>query len=810
MDFLKNNPFITIFLFYASGIITGEYYGRYLFIVILIFSAVLFFSLFKSSFAMEIKSHAILFLIFCMGIVLINRYKSPLLGPDHISQFNSNKRYCVEGVIIESPRIYPDKTRILLKAEKIHEKNNYIIVSGKLLLSAFGTYPRFQYGDRIRFISKLSLPKNFNNPGGFDYVRNLAHRKVYTLATVKSCELIVRVSKGNGNFIIEQIEAIRSNISDFFEKNITFPGNKIIKALILGEKWEIPVKLKDKFASLGIAHILAISGLHIGIIAYISYAFFYLTIGKFYSLYFIFNFKKLIAVLSFFPVCFYGALAGLRIPTLRALIMIGAFSLAIVTERQKAIYNILALAAFLITLFHPPSLFDISFQLSFSSVFFIIYCLNTFYFRGTEEEHSRKGTTDKVKLIVFISISALLGTAPITSYYFGKVYLLSPFCNLIFVPILCFLVIPASLCLLPFLILYPPFAKAGYYFVDKSLSFVVFLVNSLYNFLPFVEFDISTPRLWEIVIFYGIIFVLCNLYRFKKKILIASLCLFLIVGDIAFWQLKSKLSKDLIINFIDVGQGESILVEFPGGKNMLIDGGGFYFSDFDVGRFVVAPPLRYKKIKKIDYLVLTHSHADHLNGLLFISSHFPVGEFWYTGEESEEANYQKLLANLHDNDVKILIKDRTSPQIIIGGVEVEILHPANKNSKRKKFSSKSLINNNSLVMRLIYKNISVLLTGDIEKGAEYQLTASKVNLMANILKVPHHGSATSSSPAFLKKVRPEIGIISLRERRFSLPDRDVISRYNHLGVKLFRTDRSGMIRAIIEGETYEIKGYLED
>jgi competence protein ComEC len=288
-----------------------------------------------------------------------------------------------------------------------------------------------------------------------------------------------------------------------------------------------------------------------------------------------------------------------------------------------------------------------------------------------------------------------------------------------------------------------------------------------------------------------------------------GLCI-LFALDLAFWNLKDLFQKDLQLTFIDVGHGDSILVEFPKGKRMLVDGGGLHEDRFDIGKNVIAPFLWGKKIRRIDILALTHPDPDHLKGLNFIASQFSIGQFWDNGFQTASEPYLQLKKILQEKQIKTLSLNGETPPQMINGVEISFLNPPARETAQRKVQNLRDMNNSSLVMKFQFKNVSVLLTGDIGKEAEEQILRRGDPLKADILKIPHHGSSSSSSPLFLERVKPTYAILSVGERNIGrLPHPEVLKRYSQLGASLFRTDRHGAITVVTDGEYIDIRPFLK-
>jgi competence protein ComEC len=278
---------------------------------------------------------------------------------------------------------------------------------------------------------------------------------------------------------------------------------------------------------------------------------------------------------------------------------------------------------------------------------------------------------------------------------------------------------------------------------------------------------------------------------------------------LVFWNLRDSFQKDLRLTFIDVGHGDSILIEFPGGNKMLIDGGGLYEDRFDIGKNVIAPFLWKKKIQRIDTLVLTHPDPDHLKGLNFIASQFSIGQFWDNGFQTGSEPYLQLKKTLYEKKVKTQSLHEETPPQIINGVEISILNPPVWNTAQRKGKNLLDLNNSSLVMKLRFKNVSILLAGDIGIEAEGQMLRKGFPLHAEILKIPHHGSSSSSSPPFLDKVNPTYAILSVGQRSIGrLPNPEVLERYERLGAKIFRTDRHGAITVVTDGDGVKVTPFI--
>jgi competence protein ComEC len=328
--------------------------------------------------------------------------------------------------------------------------------------------------------------------------------------------------------------------------------------------------------------------------------------------------------------------------------------------------------------------------------------------------------------------------------------------------------------------------------------------------IPYASLFVSTPTIFEIILFYLLLFSFVHLRKGRRiRYIFAGLCLVLIL-DLAFWNFKDLFQKDLRLTFIDVGHGDSILIEFPKGEKMLMDGGGLREDRFDIGKRVIAPLLWKKKIRRIDTLVLTHPDPDHLKGLIFIASQFSIGRFWDNGYQTESESYLQLKKILGENKIKTQSLNEEIPSQIINGVEISFLNPPAWKTTQRKVQNPRDLNNSSLVMKLRFRDVSVLLAGDIGKEAEERMLRKGYPLRADILKIPHHGSSSSSSLLFLERVKPSYAILSVGERNIGrLPHPEVLKRYGQLGLRILRTDKHGAITVTTDGENIKVNPFLK-
>ncbi len=739
-----------------------------------------------------------------MGLLFIKTSLNPGHPANDIRKLVGENRWDIEGVLYRAPETFREKSRIYVEVDKASSDREVRYVTGQIVLTIGDRETNLSYGDRIKFNTKLTLPRNYGNSGGFNYERFMLSRGVAVRGFVKNSRWIARLSFAGGNPFWKELERTRDHLRQFLDEQVQNPQRGMLKALLLGEKGEISKDIREAFIKTGTAHILAISGLHIGIIAFAAFWLMLHILSLSERLLLAFNIKKPAALFTIIPVIFYSFIGGFSIPTQRAMIMVLIFLLAILLDRERDLYNTLALAALVILLVHPLSILDVSFQLSFAAVISIIYIvprIKTLRERDVEKV-LLPGKKMKTWFVTFllISLAASLGTSPIAAFYFHRISFVGLLSNLFVVPLIGFAVVPLTL-IAGFISFFSFSLAAPFIYLSTFILNIAFEGVKVLSEIPYAYMWMTTPGFFEISLYYmGIIsFLEIKKWRPARYILVVVIVLLILHQGSNY--VFDKTDNRLRVTFISVGQGDATLIEFPKGKRMLIDGGGVRSQDFDIGERVIAPFLWKKGIKRVDYLVLTHPQADHLKGLIFIARNFEVREFWWNGDESKLPEFQSLMDVIKEKGIKRIVMNNESTPLNINGVDVEVLHPSG-------YGKALDTNNNSLVLMVKHDNVSLLLPGDIEGEGERAMIESKQALKSTVIKAPHHGSATSSTEAFLDRVDPEITVFSVGyNNRFGFPRKEIVNRYLKRGVDVFRTDEDGAITIITDGKELQVQTF---
>jgi len=831
-----SRPVIPLLLAMISGIVVGTWFpghGIWMIIVVFVCAATLIFFILKNKTSKLFP----LVLFIALGYLSIQPWVAPTFPSNHVIHFMDTHPWKITGVIVTSDARQLNRQKCILRTEFLEDKGEPFPVKGRIRLTVSGDTPHLSAGDRIVFAAIIRSIRNFSNPGGFDYQRYMAFKKVWGSAYVSAQKLTLiqkNTAKGAGAII----SGTRHRISNLIDQIGNKEQQGVLKALIIGDRNVISPKLRTAFNRVGAGHLLAISGLHIGIIATASFLFFKWMLS--HIPFFLLNAwtKKGAVILSMVPVLVYGLLSGMSPSTQRAVIMVIVFLTAFLFEREHDLINTLAIAAMIILIVHPPSVFSISFQLSFAAVLAIIYGfsrLSPLWPSDQNRTQKQKWSKAAIKLYYFFMTSffAIIGTLPLVMRYFNQVSLVGLPANIIFIPLIGFVVVPLGI-LAVFLY---PLTTSGALVCLKAGSAVLEYVIKIINLISgwtFAAIKTVTPNYLEIFCFYVLFWVLLNLKSVqvrnplalskdrsnqsknslqKPVVIVGLLTVLIFSANVAFWLYQRYWHDDLRVTMIDVGHGNASLLELPYGYNMLIDGGGF--SDnrvFDVGASIVAPFLWQKKIRCIDTLVLSHANSDHLNGLIYIAENFNVKNVWTNHETAETFGYRLFMETIKKNNIQMPAYHKIAGVHDINGVHIDILYPREDFIEKRKTETWRNLDNNSLILKASLKDVSFLFPGDIKARGEYELVSTVGDkLRSSVLLAPHHGSKTSSTERFLEKVKPEVVVISSRYKsRFGFPHPLVLNRYKATGCRVFETAHNGAVSIRTDGRKLTILPTVND
>lgn len=561
-------------------------------------------------------------------------------------------------------------------------------------------------------------------------------------------------------------------------------------AMLFGGYGGIKPELLEAFTATGIVHILSVSGSHIALLA-----------GTLQQLGALLRLRPAAtALLIAAAVCFYAALSGFVPPVIRSAAMgILAFT-ALALERENDARRLLALTALAMLIFSPLLFYDISFQLSFGATAGLLYIAPVLRARMA-------WLPPWLAANVALTSAAQLSVLPVLAWYFNALSLSALLANLVAVPLVEAIIVCGLIGAL--LGLFLPILQNIFFILCSLTLGLVYNITSALAALP--GSNLYLPSLHPALgaVYYGVLGVAVwalqdqsnawlRFFRQHRKGLFALL---VGVGLVCF--AYGIRPSPVYVHFIDVGQGDAALVTTPHGKALLIDTGGVLgsMSDFDVGERVIAPYLRHYGVRQLEYLILTHAHEDHAGGAAAVCRRFPVGHV-IVGREDRSAYarvFQTSLERLPD-----CVPAYAGQTWEVDGVRVAVLHAADA-------SGSAAGNEVSNVISLSYGAHRFLITGDLDAAGEEALLFSGADVKSTVLKVGHHGSKTSSSEAFIRRVGARYAVISVgADNRFGHPNPAVVKRLEEGGARVYRTDKDGAVLCATDGRELKITTFAED
>ena len=654
-------------------------------------------------------------------------------------------------------------------------------------------------GSIIRFEARLREVRNFHTPGSFDYENWWALRGIRIKGYCSSSLKLVTVGADADAapryyapaLAVQKLRyRIMKAVSSFFQDQDT---SAVATALLTGERAWFREHLRDGFAASGLGHLLAVSGLHMALVALFSAGLIRLGLG--FSQWALLNLNvRVISYSSAVPAClFYTAIAGFSPSSLRAFFMVLALGLSFILKRPRCLVNTLALAALALLVINPLYLFDISFQLSFFVVFFLIYYAG--FIRG-----SGNGPRRRITEFLLLTVSAFVFAAPLVAFYFQRFALLAIPLNLAGVPLAEFFILPWLFLGLFFSLLAPGLPNIFWYISSKAIPALTRLVT-LSAGIQGVNSYILPPSISQLCLITALFLVLPHVKR-NRHVRGLALAVAASLALVTCWKIYERgHGTELVFHMVDVGQGLSQVVEFPGGTVMVADAGGA--RSFDIGRAVVAPYLRRLGIKRIDILAVSHPEQDHIGGVPALLREFDVGQLWLNRDSNPGLPAYETTLRLAEKKRIPIHRWSSKRDVPVGpdaGVTVMPCRDCPESQSR---------NARCLVFRLNYMGRHILMPGDITAWREKRITAAQ-DVFSRVLVVPHHGSRTSSSPGFLKAVSPGVAVCSVGYKNsFHLPSRSILSRYEHMDIPFLRTDMDGTIDVhVSENRAIHVSSYL--
>ncbi|MEI6214167.1 MAG: DNA internalization-related competence protein ComEC/Rec2 [Desulfuromonadales bacterium] len=735
---------------------------------------------------------------FIWGMTSLAPWLSPDAASISIRSYASDSPLVVEGIVAGRPVASPDGGRIAIKVERLFFNKRHEPVRGNLLLYVAGGDITLERGDRIRFSSRIHIPRLLGLPGEFDYPRFLAFQAISVTGRVVSQQDIVLIRGAAEESVQRRIDRAARLLGDAIRS--AFPNqntSSVLGALLIGDQKRIPQPLADAYSRAGVNHILSISGFHVGILAtVITFIVWHLLkLSSFLALHF--NLRRSVLLLALPVMLAYLFLTGAAPATARSVIMLAVCVLALYAERESDPVNTLLLAAFLLISINPPTLFDVSFQLSFISLWGLVIAVPPVLqlFPSVASPYARGFLQFVTASVVASSVTMI----PVL-FIFKVASLNGIVTNFLIVPLLGYGAVIAGFAVLPLLLVFPHAAPAVLWPAATMVEVSNRIITSCAS-LPVIRFHGITA----VDMAYFLAFLCCVTFvRSTAWRRILAVCIPLAALTTHLGTLPRADGK-LHVTMLSVGQAESILLRLPDGSSMLVDGGGYlHDTGNDFGQRVLAPALGALGVGRVDRIIVTHEHPDHIGGLAFIIRNFPVGEIWTTEAGAAAALFRDVSEIISKQ--KILRRTLSAGDTITlpGGVLLQVLSPGRRVNNSTGYSEKS-VNEDSLVFRLSYRAFSMLFTADAGFDAERQIIETGRELSSTVLKIGHHGSRYSTSEPFLERVQPRMALVSAGfGNRFGLPSRRTLDLLQTKNISLYRTDRDGTLQIVTDGAGWSV------
>ena len=716
------------------------------------------------------------------------------------------RQLTVVGRIIESVTTMENKTRFLFRLEEVRD-SAFVLPSQPTVLVTVTRQRKdtadipFRYGSKVELRGQLYRPSAERNPGEFNSRAYYEAQGIPLLMRVRgyrSVAILDSTIQGGGYAWLMRniVLPVRFYILSLTDQTIGGEEGELLKGIFIGERGGIPYSTRMAFTNSGIAHILAVSGSNVVVVlAFFTMFFSLLRVPRFANI-----FLTCVALL------FYMVLTGSQPPIVRATIMTLVFLVGKLLGEKSNGLNSLGVAALMILGYDARQLFDVGFQLSFVAVLSIIYLypiVNSWISPLRGGTLWRKGVVATLQVCA-VSLTATLGTLPLTAVYFGRVSIVGLLTNIFIIP-----AVGASVILgfvsslfgwLSFLVA-DSFAAVNQFLLKLSLGAAKFSGGLSWAYVETLQFKpIHSIPFYAAL---GILFHL-QLKNVARKFIVG----FLASLNLLLFTPTSSLDKSaegkLRVSFIDVGQGDAALVEFPDGKTMLVDAGP-KMDDYDAGERIVTPFLKRRGISTIDYLVASHPHGDHIGGFPYIFKKLEVKSVIESGQPARDPIYIEYVKAVQSERCKVDTARAQDSPLRIGGAKLYMLYPTPRFLDPDTSHAHHNLNNTSVVFKLCYGETSILFSGDAERDAEGEMVKMYGDfLRATILKTGHHGSITSSTQQFLDAVKPRHAIISVGLiNKFNHPSEEVLERLRGMNIETLRTDEDGAIIFESDGKSFQ-------
>jgi len=760
-------------------------YIRQVFIVVLIFPVLIFLSWYGATRNIPAAKSFLLYGVFIVFGYANYAFQYTILSKPLMPYYEEN--VSLAGYVNSECRTENGRVTFEFFIERLENSGKY--VGRTILVNVYGTESIEDYtlGARLVLSGVLMSPSASRNPGGFNYKNYLYTKRIP--ATLSTNGSNVKKTGSAKSLPLKRVGInLRQYILTSLEKNLSSEKSALIGAMLIGYRENLTEQMENAFSAAGLTHIMAVSGANLA----------FLVFPLLWVLSWIGVDRKVSAVIAIPFIFLYLLVTGLESSVLRASVMAVVILLGKALHRKGELVNSVAVAVFILLSVNPFMFFDVGFQLSVGATL------------GLGILYKRVRNIFPAKVPGFISetlaatISAQAGVLPLLIMYFSRISLISLVSNMLVVPVTGITTCLGAVCIIARTI-HPFLGKITGYGLEAVLHFILFVTDKSAS-VKWAEIYMHHWDYLLICIYYLLVFLWgifgINFFRKHKNAVIA--CVF--TAGLVF-VVKGIVPVPLKVIFADVGQGDCILIQTPGGRNYLVDGGGAYNEDETgyYGRKIILPMLMHEKISRIDMALVTHAHSDHMSGVLTLIEIFDVKSVGLPDYPGAKTDFGKLVELCESRNIPVVLYNEGDVIRFDDETVFEVLNPPSMNAPYG-----NNLNNTSLCGMLRFKELSVLFTGDIEAEAEKTLLKYGDGIDCDILKVAHHGGAESTIHDFLRFARPKAAIISVGKNNYGHPSAEVIERLHRSGARIYTTREKGAIIVTSNGNDYRIRSWVSD
>ncbi len=709
----------------------------------------------------------------------------------------SDRPLFVEGTVAEEPLRTENETAYRLRVQTVETQAGRFPVSGKLLVKVYGADQEPHWvGETLRLRGVIREPRGRRNPGGFDYRFYLRTEGMTALMSVRPYQ-VVSLGRGETGRLSGAAAVLRTRMSAAIEKGLPSPAAELLIAILFGQRHHLPEAVAENFRTAGVGHLMAVSGLHVGLVAA-------MILALWRRLGLRGRWPLAAAILLIFG---YAFLTGMRPSALRAAVMLSFALAALLFDRPYDLPTAMAAAALITLAGNPLLLLTAGFQLSYAATLAIVYGappLAALFLR----------LCLPVRLCypLAVTVAAQVGVLPLTVFHFGHIPVLAVFFNLLVLPVIA----PAlGLGLAGALLsLVAPTLALPLFWTCRPLLEYLLALTALSR-LPGFYRAVFPPRPLEIFLAGFFLIALLWFYynrdalkavltgpvsiqgSLHRRYLIPGLAFLFLMLTVLWAGPLGRKPPRLVVTCLDVGQGSATLIEAPCGRKILVDAGGGLSvrgEPEESGTLVLLPFLRHRRIRALDLAVITHPHEDHFGGMLPLLETVEVAQLLISPVPGRSPYYETLLESAVSRGLPVVAAHAGSCWECACGLRLEVLYPSTDALARLNPGGSGNLNDASLVLRLTYGAACILFTGDVEEAAVRELLRHRYeDLEATVLVVPHHGGKLSIMEDFLAAVKPRVAVIPVGANPFGHPHPETLRALEKSGALVLRNDRHGAV-----------------